>query len=138
MSAKDLIHNAVKNALIKDGWTITHDPFTLAYKGEFAYADLAAEKPFAAERGGDKIIVEVKSFVGISTLQDFKEALGQYRLYLLVLKEVAPEHKLYVAISDVTFQVSFQRSMIQLVIEADQIPLLVTDIDLEEVVQWIN
>ncbi len=27
--AKDIIHEQVKNALIKDGWTITHDPFPL-------------------------------------------------------------------------------------------------------------
>lgn len=27
--AKDLYHNAVRNALIKDGWTITHDPLRL-------------------------------------------------------------------------------------------------------------
>jgi hypothetical protein len=26
MPAKDTYHNAVENALIKDGWTITHDP----------------------------------------------------------------------------------------------------------------
>jgi hypothetical protein len=29
MPAKDRIHHAVKNALIKDGWTITHDPYRL-------------------------------------------------------------------------------------------------------------
>ncbi len=27
MPAQDLYHNIVKNALLKDGWTITHDPF---------------------------------------------------------------------------------------------------------------
>ncbi|MDM8529436.1 element excision factor XisH family protein [Anaerolineales bacterium HSG24] len=27
--AKDIIHEPVKNALIKDGWTITADPFTI-------------------------------------------------------------------------------------------------------------
>jgi hypothetical protein len=26
MSAKDIIHDSVKTALIKDGWTITDDP----------------------------------------------------------------------------------------------------------------
>ena len=26
MPAKDIYHDTVKNALIKDGWTITHDP----------------------------------------------------------------------------------------------------------------
>ena len=27
--AKDVFHQQVKNALIKDGWTITHDPLTI-------------------------------------------------------------------------------------------------------------
>ncbi len=50
--AKDIIHDAVKNALIKDGWTITHDPFTIAYEEVSLSADLAAERPIAAERAG--------------------------------------------------------------------------------------
>ena len=29
MSAKDRFHQAVKTGLIKDGWTITHDPLSL-------------------------------------------------------------------------------------------------------------
>jgi hypothetical protein len=29
MPIKDEIHDIVKAALIKDGWTITHDPFAL-------------------------------------------------------------------------------------------------------------
>ncbi|MCP5029653.1 MAG: fatty-acid synthase, partial [Actinomycetia bacterium] len=29
MPAKDLYHDVVKNALVKDGWEITHDPLTL-------------------------------------------------------------------------------------------------------------
>lgn len=81
MPAKDKIHDSVKNALMKDGWTITHDPYTIEYDNELVYADLAAERPIAAERSGTKIIVEVKSFTGRSTIQDFKVALGQYRLY---------------------------------------------------------
>ena len=27
--AKDIFHQQVKNALIKDGWKITHDPLTI-------------------------------------------------------------------------------------------------------------
>ncbi|MGC1310537.1 MAG: element excision factor XisH family protein [Phormidesmis sp.] len=29
MSARDIFHNAVKAALQKDGWIITHDPLTI-------------------------------------------------------------------------------------------------------------
>ena len=32
--ARDLFHDIVKKALIKDGWTITHDPFTLHSRKE--------------------------------------------------------------------------------------------------------
>ncbi|MCP4345831.1 MAG: hypothetical protein GY795_09930, partial [Desulfobacterales bacterium] len=27
MPARDLYHNNFRNALVKDGWTVTHDPF---------------------------------------------------------------------------------------------------------------
>lgn len=33
MPQYDLYHNEVKNALLKDGWTITDDPYNLEYKG---------------------------------------------------------------------------------------------------------
>ncbi len=31
MPARDKVHDIVKNALIKDGWTITDDPLTLKF-----------------------------------------------------------------------------------------------------------
>ena len=70
MTAKDIIHDNVKHALIKDGWVITHDPYTIEFEQEFLYADLAAERVLAAEKGNKKIVVEIKSFVGQSTNQD--------------------------------------------------------------------
>lgn len=63
MPAKDTYHHAVKNALLKDGWTITADPYLIKYEDAELYADLAAEKPIAAERQGQKIVVEIKSFI---------------------------------------------------------------------------
>ncbi len=29
MAARDLFHDSVKHALEREGWTITHDPFSL-------------------------------------------------------------------------------------------------------------
>lgn len=31
MPRKDQVHEAVKNALVKDGWTVTDDPFRIVY-----------------------------------------------------------------------------------------------------------
>lgn len=65
MAAKDLIHNAVKQALIKDGWTVTDDPYTLAYAEDVTvFVDLGAERLIAAQRDLDKIAVEIKPLVG--------------------------------------------------------------------------
>ena len=38
MPAKDIYHDTVKTALIKDGWTITHDPLTIRLARKRLYA----------------------------------------------------------------------------------------------------
>ena len=42
MPARDSIHSLVKQALIKDGWTITDDPFVITYGERFLFVDLGA------------------------------------------------------------------------------------------------
>ena len=59
MSARDKYHTTVKNALIQDGWTITHDPYRIAIGRRRGYIDLGAEMPLAAEKEGRRIAVEV-------------------------------------------------------------------------------
>nr|WP_313898253.1 element excision factor XisH family protein [Nodosilinea sp. LEGE 07298] len=63
MPARDLYHDAVRVALEKDGWTITDDPLILTIGLRSVFVDLGAEKLIAAERGTEKIAVEVKSFL---------------------------------------------------------------------------
>jgi hypothetical protein len=57
MPRLDFIHNAVKNSLIKDGWSVTDDPYVIEYRKTKLYADLGAERPIAAERAGHKNVV---------------------------------------------------------------------------------
>ncbi|MEW6125884.1 MAG: XisH family protein [Acidobacteriota bacterium] len=138
MPRLDSIHSAVKNALVKDGWLITADPYKIRYEEITLYADLAAEKPIVAMRSGQKILVEVKSLVGLSKLQDLKEALGQYDIYFYLMQETEPERKLYVAVSETAYKDFFNRKAIQLIINRHRLPLIVVDIDTEEIVTWIN
>jgi hypothetical protein len=138
MPRLDIIHNSVKSALIKDGWLITDDPYLIQYRRTTLYADLAAERPIAAERDGQKLVVEVKSFIGASKIQDLKEALGQYDIYRYLIEETAPERKLYIAISEVAYKTFFSQDLAQLIITKHQLPVIVVNIDIEEVVQWIN
>lgn len=138
MPKLDIIHNAVKNALIRDGWLITDDPYVIQYRRTVLYADLGAERPIAAERDGQKLVVEVKSFIGASKIQDLKEALGQYDIYRYLLEETAPDRKLYIAISNVAYNTFFTQDVTQLILNKHQLPIIVVDIEIEEIMQWIN
>jgi hypothetical protein len=77
MPRKDLYHDLVKAALIKEGWTVTHDPLFIKWRGAEYFPDLGAEKIIAAEKGAEKIAVEIKSFIGASFQNDLYEALGK-------------------------------------------------------------
>ena len=102
------------------------------------YADLAAERTIAAEREGQKIVVEVKSFVGASKLQDLKIGLGQYEIYLSFLEITDPERKLYIAISEKVYEEFFALESIQVIVKRLQLPLIVVNLETEEIAKWTS
>jgi len=138
MAQLDKIHNAVKNALVKDGWTITADPFRIEFEEYRLYADLSAERPIAAERGSEKIVVEIKSFLSRSSVSDFETALGQYSLYRRLLSQIAPEAKLFLAVSESTYTDFFVLKATQFIIEAEEISLFTVNLESEEIERWIK
>ncbi len=137
MSARDIYHNTVKTALEKDGWTITHDPFPLQIGKKRLSADLGAERLISAEKGIQKIVVEVKSFVGQSDVKDLEQALGQYVLYRQILNETGIERDLYLAVSRLTFNSVFTIQLGQILLANQIIKLVVFDDESEAIVQWI-
>jgi len=137
MPVRDIYHDNVKNALIKDEWTITHDPLTLKWGKKDMYVDLGAEKILAAEKEGRKIAVEVKSFVGPSEIEYLKNALGQYVLYHDILKRTDPDRILYLAIRKAVFLDLFEEPVGKLLLENKRVRLIVFDHRTEEIVQWI-
>src|SRR5271170_7936218 len=80
-----------------DGWTVTHDPYTLAIGNQNVFVDLGAERMIAATRGSERIAVEVKSFLGRSSVADLEQALGQYLLYRVLLARQEPGRTLFLA-----------------------------------------
>jgi hypothetical protein len=138
MPVPDQIHNAVRNALIKDGWTITADPYRIHYEDALLYADLAAERPLAAERGDRRIVVEIKSFLGPSLHHDLQAAIGQYEIYRGLLEVTAPDRELFLAISDAVYVNFFERKSVQLIVRRFQIRLVVIQLATEEIERWIN
>ncbi|WP_324981168.1 element excision factor XisH family protein [Nostoc sp.] len=56
MPAKDIYHNAVKNALIKDGWTITAHSYPIKYAEVKLFADMTGEKTLAVSRQKQQLV----------------------------------------------------------------------------------
>ncbi|MFB2891430.1 XisH family protein [Aerosakkonemataceae cyanobacterium BLCC-F50] len=136
MPAKDIYHDAVKNALIKDGWTITADPYPIKYEEVKLFADLAGEKTISASREGEQIVIEIKSFLSLSPMRDLETALGQYLIYRALLSIDHPDYQLYLAIGKKISSEFFQKIAIKFILETYQIALLIVDFDKEEIVQW--
>lgn len=136
MPAYDIFHKTVRKALEKEGWLITHDPFAIPFGGIDLYIDLGAERVLAAERGEEKIAIEVKSFLGHSPVSEFHTALGQFLNYRLVLEENYPERVLYLAIPLDAYDSFFKLPFTQLALERNHVKLLVFRPDQEEIVEW--
>ena len=136
--ARDLFHQVVRKALEADEWIITHNPFMLKSGGLRMEVDLAAEQIFAADRGTEQIVVEVKSFIGKSKLNDFYAAKGQYDIYRRGLRKEGIQRKLYLAIDIDVFDSFFQKSLIAETLEEELISLLVYDVPTKRIVQWIT
>lgn len=138
MPAKDIYHDAVKNALIKEGWTITADPYPIKYDDIKLFADLKGEKIIAADKADQRIVVEVKSFLGKSPMREFETALGQYLIYRAFLSVTFPDLSLYLAIGQKIYREFFQKKAIQFILRQYNILLIVVDLNKEEVTQWIK
>ena len=137
--ARDVFHQQVKNALIKDGWHITHDPYPIRISEAIKLQiDLAAESTVAAERGTEKIAVEIKSFVSESDISSFHMALGQYLNYAQALEEQEPDRLIFLAIPAMTYKDFGQLPFIQRSLKRYQVRLVIYDPKLEEIKQWIS
>jgi XisH protein len=160
MPSKDAIHLLIKQALIKDGWEITDDPYVISYGERFLFIDLGAVSDalgdgvreasqreafrrnrtgqfIGARREGQQIAVEIKSFRGRSAIADLEQAIGQYSLYRLLLRQIDEARELYLAVTSTTFEEIFSEPIGELVIRELSIKLIIVDVKTIEVVQWI-
>ena len=138
MAAKDRFHAVVRFALEKDQWNVTDDPLRLDIGGTKFEIDLGAEQLLAAERGKEKIAVEIKTFLSDSPLTDYHAALGQFLNYRLALEIADSTRILYLAVPVGVYESFFKREFAQISLERYQIKLIIYDINQEVIVQWIG
>jgi len=138
MSARDKFHGLVKHDLENEGWTITHDPYTIDLGFVDFYIDLGAERLLAAIKDDEKIAVEIKTFLAALAISEFHTAIGQFINYRIALEDNDPKRLLDLAIPADIYKRFFQNTFIQTVIHKNQIPLIVYDSEKKEKLQWIK
>jgi hypothetical protein len=102
------------------------------------YIDLGAEKVLAAEKGTEKIAVEIKTFAGDSAIFDFHVALGQFLNYQVVLENKDPYRQLYLAVPEEIYNTFFQSLLAKSVVQKYQVRLMIYDPEHEVIVQWLS
>lgn len=138
MPQRALFHGVVVEALKRDGWTITNDPLELAFGDRIVFADLGAEGPIGAEKGSEKIAVEVKSFIGKSDIHELELAVGQYKPYQAILKHTEPNRSLFLAIPHFSYEGIFSEPIGQLMVREEQLFLIVFNDQERRIVKWIK
>ncbi len=137
MSARDFYHGIVKEALEKEGWKITHDPYYIPLGRRNAFIDLAAEEHLmSAEKEGSKIAVEIKSFLGKSTVNQFHKALGQVLVYQVALEQKEADREFWLAIPLEFSEILFDDGFFEKVLEKNQIKVLIFDEHENQIREW--
>ena len=143
MARRDKIHYQAKQALENDGWQVTDDPYILKLpteNGKYKQypIDLGAEKIIAAQKGKEKIAVEVKTFGSSSIINDFHKALGQYMDYLAGLEVQEPARVLFLMVTEETYEEILQQPLAKLSLNRYKIRVIIFDATSNLIVKWIK
>ena len=139
MPARNIHHNAVVAALQADGWTITHDPLLISYGDRRLFIDLGAERlTIGAERGSERIAIEIASFVADSPVRDLQEAVGQFVVYRALLSQTDPDRALFLGVPSRVYDSLLSEPLGQLVAAEVRLRILVFDTQQQKVVRWIS
>lgn len=136
--ARDKFHDEVKSALIKDGWQITDDPLYIKVGQIPIQIDVGAEKLIGAERNGEKIAVEIKTFGRASFITALHEAVGKYIVYRTVLKYVKSDRILYLALPDDTYAKFGQEPIVKSIFTEYNFKILLYEPTTQIITSWIN
>ncbi|MEZ4935019.1 MAG: element excision factor XisH family protein [Saprospiraceae bacterium] len=136
--ARDKFHHEFREALENDGWTVTHDPLTFKIGKIQVQIDLGAERLIAAERGEEKIAVEIKTFVNASFITALYEAVGKYIIYRNIVEMKEPDRILYMATPEPIYDEFFKEEVLQETLRKEKFKLIVYNPDIQTITQWIK
>ena len=136
--ARDKFHQEVREALENEGWKITDDPLYLKVGQIPILIDLGAEKIIAAEKGDEKIAVEIKTFGLASFITALYEAVGKYIVYREALEHIASDRILYLAMPSKVYKKFSKEPIVKNVFFRYDIKIILYKTDLNKEVEWIK
>ncbi len=137
MPKKDKFHDTVTIALQKEQWDITNDPlFVPTQGGTNFFIDLGAERFIGAEKDGEHIAVEIKSFGGNNPMYKFYEMLGQFLVYQLGLEEQQKIWELFIAISDVGYKKLDDSPIFKKAMQKYQLKFVIINAISKTIIEW--
>lgn len=97
-------------------------------------------KVVAAVKDNKRIAVEVKSFVGHSTMAELEKAIGQYMLYDEALQEseTDSDRQLFLAIPEDIVEELSDDKILSILTKRFRINILVYNPPQQEIIQWIQ
>lgn len=133
MPAIDRYHDAVKRALVKDGWTIEEEQVKLKIGKRRLWVDLQARHI----REDRTILVEIKGFeTSASSVNELEDAIGQYVIYQATLVAKGLRTPLCLAIPTAAFMGIFSEDLGKAVTKMLDVKFIVFEPLNEEVVTW--
>jgi XisH protein len=136
--AKDKIHAPIKEALIQEGWLITDDPLYIKVGTLTIFVDLGAERLIGAEKDGERIAVEVKTFSNPSFMTALYEAVGKYAVYRKALKLDESDRTLYLAMPEDVYDRYSKEPLFIGSLEDENINLILFETNIEKITRWIK
>jgi XisH protein len=137
MPKKDTFHETVKTALQKANWKITDDPLFVPTKSNINFfIDLGIEKVIGAEKDGQRIAVEIKSFDDESAFYSFYEILGQYLIYEMALEEQKRQFELYIALSTEGYEKLDNAPIFKRAIQKYRLKFIIFEAISQTIMEW--
>lgn len=128
--ADDKILKDFKKALQSQGWTVQPKSMSVRESGFQFYIDVEAE------RAGQKIAVEVKSWLNDFN-EDWFQAMGQYCTYQDVLGRKAPNYELWLVMAEDRYIEYGSTQLIQNLKRKNSIKFIIFNQYSNTITQWI-
>lgn len=136
--ARNKIHTPVKEALISEGWIVTDDPLYIKVGILTVFVDLGAERVFGAEKGGERIAVEVKTFGNPSFMTALYEAIGKYVVYRKALILDESDRTLFLAMPEDIYDRYAKEPLFTECLSDEKINLILFETNIEKITKWIK